>query len=211
MSHTTVQLTAQKRSELKSRAARALRKSGFIPAVIYGKGKSQTIKLLEQDFTQQFHSISENTLIDLHVEKKLYHVIIKDYSTEPLSGQILHLDFLEIEKGKALKTHVPLVVTGSAIGVRTGGVFEQPIHALEVECLPKDIPEKIEVDVSDLDIGQFIRIADLNLASGVKVMGSEEQVLVHVAATRLIDIEEPAEETDEEEDETVQESETGEK
>jgi len=187
-SRESIVLHAEKRAELKKRATGHLRAMKRIPAVMYGVQAPLPISIDSTEFHHAFRHISENTVIDIKIGSSVRHAIIKDYAMEPLRGEIIHLDFLEIKKGKLLKTHVPLVATGSAVGVRSGGIFEQPLHEIEVECLPKDLPEKIEVDVSALDIGQSLRVSDLSLPVGTHVLTHAEVVLFHIATVRAVQV-----------------------
>ena len=185
MSRQEIILECSKRVAVGSRAAVKLRAAGNIPAILYGYSKAQSVQVNNEQFRRAFRTISENVVIDLNVEGKHHHAIIKEYSVNPLTGEIIHLDFFEIERGKVLKTHVRIHTTGSSQGVRQGGVLEQPIHELEIECLPKDLPQDITVDITKLDIGDSIRVNEITLPEGVKVLSNAEQVLVHVDSPRV--------------------------
>ena len=193
-----VRLECQKRSAIGSRAVAQLREAGLIPAVMYGHRDSLPLEVNAKQFHHTFHEISENVIIDLKIGKQHYDAIIKDYQVNPINDRIVHLDFFEIERGKVLKTHVHLVLFGSAAGVRAGGVLEQPVHELEIECLPKDLPQDIKIDISSLEIGQSLRVAEIPVPEGVTIISNAEQVIMHIDAPR-IEVEEKVEETTEEE------------
>ena len=190
---TPVILQAQLRQHMKKRANYRLRAAGRIPAIVYGVHDPLPISIDLQEFNHAFRHISENTLIDIKMDNTVRHVLIKDYSIETLSGKVIHLDFLEVEKGKLLKTHIPLVAVGSAVGSRSGGVFEQATHEIEIECLLKDIPDKIEVNIDHLEIGQSIRISDLSLPKGVRSSAGSDIILCHVTAVRASQVEDAIE------------------
>ena len=189
-----ISLTAQERKASNKRAVRRLRAEGRVPAIIYGRSAPLAVSIDGVEFSHAFRHVSENTLIDVAIGKEVRHVIVKDYSMDTLRGNIIHLDFLEIEKGKALRTHIPLAVAGSSIGVRSGGVFEQPAHEVEIECLPRDMPETIEMDISNLQIGESFHVSDLQPIKGVRVLSNPDMVLCHVATVRAIQVEEPSDE-----------------
>ncbi len=180
------------RSELRKTVNKNLRKNGNIPAVVYGHGQPKHIAVSEREFEKKFHRVSENTIITLIEEnKELCDVLIKDYQEDLMTQRIKHIDFYEVEKGKKLKTNVPVVVKGNSVGVKAGGLMEQLMHDIEVECIPSDIPEKIVVNIDNLDIGQSIHIKDLAKIDGVKFMGQEDSVVVHVIHAKVVVAEEP--------------------
>ena len=185
-------LTAQLRPETKTGAARRLRTQGQIPAVVYGHDAPVAVSIEAREFHREFHAVSESTIIDLKLDKKVKQVLIKDYQEDITRGDILHIDFLEIEKGKAIHTHVPVHLTGSARGAREGGILEHHLHELEIECLPKDLPEVINIDVTDLELGDSIHVHEMALPSGVKSLSAPEQVIAVVVGQK-------PEETEEEE------------
>lgn len=187
-------ISAEVRTELRKSAAKKMRNEGRIPAVIYGHNEPINISVDEKEFTKKFDKISESTIITVTVGKKSYSVLVKDFQDDIVTSRIQHVDFFEIEKGKTLRTNVTVHIEGTAKGVREGGVLEQRLHELEVECLPKDIPEMITVDVSSLEAGDAIHVADIEIPKGVKVLNILEQTIVSVTL-----IKEEVEETEEEE------------
>ena len=173
-------LSAQERLELKKGASGRLRRSGKIPAVLYGHSGTSPITIDNREFSHKFKQISENTIINLQVGEKAYDVLVKDFQEDILKGRITHIDFYEIERGKVLRAKVPVHIRGSAPGVREGGILETLSHELEVECLPKDLPESIDVDISGLEIGMSIHVSDLELAEELKILTSPDQVVALV-------------------------------
>ncbi len=192
-------LTVKRRDELKKTVTKRLRKEGQIPAVVYGHKEPISISVNEREFNKKFHSVSENTIITLIEDgKEIADVLVKDYQEDITREQITHLDFFEVERGKKLKAKIPVAIEGSSAGVKLGGVLEQMIHEMNVECLPKDIPAKIIVNVDALNIGDSIHVSDIEDIEGVKFLESEDQIVVHVVHTRAIEAEVTEEEAEEE-------------
>ncbi len=178
-------LKAEPRTAQGSGAARRLRRAGKIPAVIYGHHEPEVITIDAREFGDQFKTVSESTIIHIEVDGKGFDVLIKDYQSDILTGRILHLDFFEIERGKKLRTNVHVHHTGNPVGVREGGVLSMPTRDLEIECLPKDIPEEILVDISGLNIGDALHVSDITPPPGVTILSNEDQVLALVEHQRV--------------------------
>jgi len=158
-----------------------LRRDGKIPAVIYGHTTPTAITVDAREFRNAFKRITENTIVELHMPGGVREVLVKDYQRDNLTGQILHVDFYEFEKGKALRTRVPIRLTGNPVGVKEGGILESQLRELDVECLPKDLPEEIVLDISELALDRSMHVRDLILPSGVKVLSTADQVVCLVA------------------------------
>ncbi len=192
-------LEAQPRSSRKKGPARRMRRAGRIPAVIYGHSEPTAISVDAREFHNLFRHITESTIITLKADGEDVEVLIKDYDEDLRTNQIKHIDFYAIEAGTLLRTHLGIHLTGSPKGVREGGVLEQQLHDLEIECLPKDIPESITIDVTDLEIGDSVHVSDIPKSEGVTFLTGEEYVVALVAATREEVEEEPEEELEGEE------------
>lgn len=182
-------LDAQLREDLGAGKVKALRQKGFIPAVVYKEGKqAQPIKVSNREFIKLLHQHRlENAVINLKVEddkkSKLRPCLIKEIQYDPVRGNVIHVDFNEISLTKAIKVNVPVVAKGEAAGVKQeGGSLAHILWEIEVECLPKDLPQEIEVDVSRLKIGDAIHIKDIKLAPDIKVLNDPEAVVLHVIA-----------------------------
>jgi large subunit ribosomal protein L25 len=178
-----VTLAFQERKELKKSASRRLRVSGMIPAVVYGQNGAVPIAVEAHEFTLRFASFGENTVIKLQNGKTVYEVLVKDYQDDVLSGKIQHVDFYHVSATKTLHAKVPVRLTGTA----DGGLLETVTHEIEVECLAKDIPHDVSVDVSGLDINASVYVRELKLAAGVKILTNPETVIAHVISTRSLD------------------------
>jgi large subunit ribosomal protein L25 len=180
-----VVLKAQSRQTKGSVEARKTRRAGRIPGVLYGRSvKAISIDLDALEFTTGIKNISESTIVKVEVDGKIYDVFVKDTQRNILDGKILHVDFYEVESGIALRARVSIHLKGSAIGVREGGVLEFPLHEIEVECLPKDLPERLEVDISNLGANQSIHVRDLALSEAVRVISAPDQVVALVKYAR---------------------------
>jgi large subunit ribosomal protein L25 len=189
-------LTGGNRVDFKKNAARRLRRTGRIPAIIYGHQQPAAVYVDENEFNKKFHTVSENTLIKITTEDSTYEVLVRDYQEDALSGRILHIDFYEIEQGKLLTTNIPIHLEGNAPGVKEGGILDHRLHEVEVQCLPKDIPEYFTVDISGLVTGEVIHVSDLEVPEDVKILNNEDQAIVAIthAKIELVEEEEEAEE-----------------
>jgi large subunit ribosomal protein L25 len=176
-----VVLTAQNRQNKGSGEARKIRRTGRIPGVIYGRsGKAVSIELDAMEFSNRTKGISESTIVKVEVDGKSYDAFVKDLQRNIVDGNLLHVDFYEVESGVALRARVSINLKGNPIGVREGGVLEFPLHEIEVECLPKDLPERIELDISGLGVNQSIHVRDINLSGTIRVITGHDQVVVLV-------------------------------
>jgi large subunit ribosomal protein L25 len=193
------------RSERKKGPARKLRRQGMIPSIIYGRNEPVAIAVNEHEFGKRFKNVSESTIITLKSDNASYDVLVKDYQEDIIKGKIQHIDFFEIERGKLLRTHVPVHLSGTSIGVREGGILELITHELEIECLPRDLPQEIVVDITEMAIGHSLHVSDLEEIEGVRVMASNDQVVCTVTRRREV-IEEVEEEEEVLEEEAAAEA-----
>ncbi len=184
-------LGASNRTELKTGASRRLRAAGRVPAIIYGHRDPQPVVVDANDFANAFKIVGESHILSLQVDGESYDVLVKDYQRDILTGHFIHVDFYEIEAGTALRTSIPVRLEGTALGVKEGGVLGQLLHELDIECLPKDIPDGFHVDISSLNIGDSVHVTDLAVPEGVRVLNNEDQVVVLVSAMRAEEAEEP--------------------
>jgi len=176
-----VVLVARNRQNKGSGEARKIRRAGRIPAVLYGRsGKAVSIDLDALEFANGVKSISESTIVKVEVDGKPYEAFVKDTQRNILDGSILHVDFYEVESGVLLRARVPIQLKGNSAGVRDGGVLEFPLHEIEVECMPKDLPPRIELDISNLGANQSIHVRDIALSDAIRVISSVDQVVVLV-------------------------------
>ncbi|SEL62481.1 MULTISPECIES: 50S ribosomal protein L25/general stress protein Ctc [Stigmatella] len=178
-------LEAKSREGSGKGAARKLRASGLVPAVVYGKHLEKPVhvavnpKAVKQAINTP-HKF--NTLIQLKLDSASHQVLLKDYQTDPLTREILHVDFIDVRDNEQVKVNVPLVLVGKAVGTADGGLLTQARRELEVWALPQAIPEKIEVDVTPLKIAQALHINDIKLPEGVSVKSNVNYTLAVVSA-----------------------------
>src|SRR5687768_3917906 len=179
-------------------SARSLRGSGRIPAVIYGHGREpQSLSIDTRELEKLLGHISaENTVIDLSIDGRSSRTLIREIQRHPFKRQILHVDFQELVAGEKVTVRVPIVLMGVPAGVRLdGGMLDQITRELEVEVDPANIPNHIEVDVTELTIGSSIHVSDLNLPAGVEVADEDATVCV-VSAPRAVVEAAPTEEVE---------------
>ena len=176
------------RKELGTRKVNHLRKEGWIPGIIYGHGeKSIAIMIQEEELKNVLHNLhSEATLLNLDYEGKKLKVLMREVSRNPLTEKMLHVDFQHIHENEEVNVHVILEFQGKAKGIEEGGILNIEHRDLIIRCLPKDIPEKIVVDVTDLEIGHSIHIKDLQIPEGVKVEEDPSSTVVNVLSPRKI-------------------------
>jgi large subunit ribosomal protein L25 len=176
--------------------ARRLRKTGMIPAVVYGAGKdSSAITVDPKHLSRILHSeTGHNTIFDLSLDGQSAKVMIVDWQYEPIKGALLHVDLKRIAMDKVLRVKIPILLKGEAPGVKQqGGILEQILREVEIECLPADIPGHIDADVSQLMFGQVIRVSDLPHAGKLKFLTDENQGVAHVVAVKEVVEAAPAE------------------
>jgi large subunit ribosomal protein L25 len=148
---------------------------------MYGRsGQALTIDLDAKEFSNGIKNISASTIVTVEVDGKSYDTFVKDTQRNIRDGNILHVDFYEVESGVALRAKVSIHIHGNPVGVREGGILEFPLHEVEVECLPKDLPERIDVDIAELKVNQSIHVRDLALGEGIRIISGIDQVVALV-------------------------------
>ena len=180
-------VAAESRTETGKNVNRRLRTKGLIPGVLYGaKKEAIALAVSPKEIGSILKSASgANTLFDLDLGGSRRKVILKEFQLEPIKHQLLHADFYEVALDKLLEVKVHIEIHGVPVGVKTqGGVLDFVTRELEVECLPTDIPEKLVVDVSELEIGKHLRVSDIKVSDKVKVLTDPGIVVVHVVAPR---------------------------
>jgi large subunit ribosomal protein L25 len=177
-------LKAALRNDAGKGVARKLRSAGRLPAILYGHGdQTRALSLNAHELELLVAAVSvENTILRLDIEGHgTEDVLIRDVQMHPYKPEILHVDFLQVHAGEVIRLQIPVRLRGMAAGVRdSGGVLDHVLYDLEVECLPRNIPEVVEVDVSGLEIGDSIRVGDVSLPD-VKILNDPELPIVAVA------------------------------
>jgi len=180
----TVELGCERRDTHTKGQVRALRRAGQVPAVLYGPKKpTVTMAVTAADLKARVSAAARQRLIKLksdNAELNDRHVIIKQVQRAPISGAIVHADFYEVDLSARLRVFVPLKFVGKAKGVAEGGILQPLIRQVEVECLPLEIPEFVEVDVSDLDVHDVIHISALKFSGNVKPIFDTDEAVVSV-------------------------------
>ncbi|MDI3548664.1 MAG: large subunit ribosomal protein [Halanaerobiales bacterium] len=195
-------LQAEVREETGKGVARKLRRAGLLPGVVYGKTrKSQPLIV---DPIQLQNKMSGNVIFDLTIvdddKETKETVMIKEIQRDPIKGDLLHIDFQHISMDEKISVSIPLSLKGDAPGVKEGGVLQQLLREVEIECLPADIPEELELDISDLHIGDSLMVSDLDVPEEIEIKTPLDEVIVTVVApTELVE-----EEIEEEEEEFVE-------
>jgi large subunit ribosomal protein L25 len=189
-----VALNAQQREGQGKGEARALRRAGLVPAIVYGRGlESRAVAVESNALTAALHTQAGlNVLIDLSVANggaavEPTTVIVKATQRDIFRHNLIHVDFHAISLTDTIEMHVPVILTGTAKGVAEGGVVEQHLRDVLVECLPTQVPDRIEVDVTELLVGRSLHASDLVVPEGVKLVTAPEQVVVAVVAPRVIE------------------------
>jgi large subunit ribosomal protein L25 len=194
-----VSLEVEVRSSSGKGAARKLRAAGRIPGVCYGSGQTPVSVSLDPRSLEHLIATSAtgiNTLIDLRVtgggDFDGRVVLVKELQRDPVSARALHADFYAVDLEQTIQVSVPIHVTGTAPGVTNGGILDHALRELEIECLPRAIPEEILVDVSGLDIGMSLHVRDLVLPAGVTLMSDPDLSVISVVTPAALEEETPA-------------------
>jgi large subunit ribosomal protein L25 len=168
-------------------AARRVRAKGKIPAVVYGAAEpAVAVEVDPKQIQKILHSeTGHNSIFDLEFSGATAKVMIVDWQYEPIKGKLIHIDFKRIALDKPIKVEVPIQLTGVAIGVKTsGGILDQMLREVEIECLPGDIPGNIAVDVSNLNFGMVLRVKDLPHSGSLRFLTPEETPVAHVVSIK---------------------------
>lgn len=192
---TKTSLKAAPRARSGSGRLKQMRREGWLPSVIYGRGvESHNLKVDAKTFTELLaHSSSENILINLDVEGEGTRLaFLQSVQHDPLSGHALHADFLAIDEKTEITAHIPAHLNGEPVGVKAGGILEQYVHAVEITCLPNDLPDTLEFDVSNLGEGDSLHIADVTFPQGVRPTHAGEVVIAHIGKSSAAISEEAA-------------------
>ncbi|HPB07220.1 MAG TPA: 50S ribosomal protein L25 [Rectinema sp.] len=172
-----IALRVSPRGKLTKGELRQERKKGRLPAQIYGKGIEPISVFLEgKEFTNVAKRITESMIIDLDLEGKRFAALLKEIQKETISGDILHIDFNLLRYDRKIRVRVPLHLNGTAKGVKDGGILEHSIHEIEVECDSDNLPEKIEVDITDLEANHALHLREIALPEGVKLITNPDTV-----------------------------------
>lgn len=196
-----VQLQAERRNDLKKSATKEARNKGQLPAVLYGKGKeTKAISLDSIELVKTIRDEGRNAIISLKIEgESPVDVMLHDYQMDPIKDELLHADFYIVDMSEKMDVEVSLNLEGEAEGARDGGVLQQPLYELQVRAKPREIPDEISVDISELKIGDSITVADLETADNYEILDDPETTIATVLAPDTMDdIEEETPDEDQE-------------
>ena len=175
---------SEKRQGLGTNASRRLRAQGFVPAVLYGESMESTpLVLSKKDIVQIMRlETGENTIFKVAVDAEAYDAMIKDLQVNPATDELLHVDLIRISMDKPIRVAVPVVHRGEPVGVKTeGGFVDFVTREIEIECLPREIPESLEIDIAELHINQSFKVQGMAIPAGVKVLTDPNTVLVLIS------------------------------
>jgi len=182
MSHV---LVAKERTDFKQSTLRELRENGEIPAVVYGsENGSQAISVNYADLKKTLKEIGRNGIISLKCQGKEHQVMLSEYQSNPLKHEMYHADFLIVDMSEEVQVNVRVNLVGQSIGVKDGGVLQQSLHEVTVTTTPGNIPESIDVDVTELEVNETLYISDLRMKQGVTLNHSGDEVVASVLAPR---------------------------
>ena len=200
-------LVATKREEAGKGVARKIRAVGRVPAVLYGHGMEPVgLSVDAKELFHLFHTgAGTNVLVDLVVDGTEHLAMPREVQRDHIKGRFVHVDFLVVSRDEKIAISVPIRVVGESVGVKAGGVLEHHLWELQVECLPTDVPEAIEADVSDLEIGSGLRVSDLVPPAGATVLTNPDESVVAVTQPQMaVELEEEAAEGEEAEGEAAE-------
>ncbi|OEH92632.1 50S ribosomal protein L25/general stress protein Ctc [Bacillus solimangrovi] len=188
-------LKAKVRADLKHSNTTKIRKSGGFPAVVYGANKqSKAIAVETVEFTKTIKDVGRNGIIELNIEgNEKEAVMLHDIQMDPIKNEVLHADFFIVDMSSKIDVEVNVHIIGEAKGVKEGGVLDQPYHQLHVRALPTDIPESIDIDVSDLEIGDTVEVKDLKTGRQYEILDDENTTVITIVPPTSEEVEDSGE------------------
>jgi len=187
-----VVIQAQKRVKIDKASRSALRKEGKVPAIFYSKHHEPMPVQFSERSIHPYVFTAKTSLITLNVEgHEELDCIIKDVQFDPVSEKIVHIDLLGLKKGEKIQIEVPVQLVGNAIGIKEGGILQHTLHKVQIECLPVDIPEHLEIDVTELKLGHAIHAGDLKFDNFI-LLNSPEAIIAAVTHPKIEKEETPA-------------------
>lgn len=176
-----IKLKAEKRDDLRTSVTKSIRERGFIPSVIYGQSKEpSTVAVEGVELLKTIRDEGRNAILTLDVEGDSVDVMLHEYQTDPVKGEVTHIDFYIVNLTEEMDVDVTVNLVGEAIGSKDGGIVQQPSYELQVRAMPRDIPEEIEVDISELEIGDSISVSDLPVSDKYEFLDDPDATIVSV-------------------------------
>ena len=184
-------LTAQRREDSGKGVARKLRASGRVPAVLYGQGIDATPLTVDaKELNRLLHSeAGSNVLVDLKVDDTEHLAIPREIQRDHIHARFIHVDFLAVSRTETITVNVPVVEHGEAAGIKEGGVVEHHLRELQVECLPQDVPDQIEIDITDVELGGMIHVSDVAAPPGVTILTNAEDAVLSIITPAVLRVE----------------------
>ncbi|MFH0735792.1 MAG: 50S ribosomal protein L25 [bacterium] len=177
-------LTATRRSISTKGAVNEMRRNSLIPGNYYIKGKEPISISVKENSFKPLVFTAESHLVNLTIDSDpAVRCMVKEVQFHPVTDRIIHFDLMGVSADEVMKIEVPILFIGSAVGVKDGGTLQESLHKLEIECLPKFVPQHIEIDITNLHLGQSIHVADVNLEN-VAILNGEDVIIVSVLAPR---------------------------
>ncbi len=209
-----VRLEVKEREDCGSSVSRRLRREGFVPGVLYGSGDPQPFYVGERELRRALggeHGTHAILDVVLEGKKQEHHAVLKDYQLDPIRSSLVHVDLHEVRLDRPIQAQVTVELVGESAGAKVGGLLSQILRELTVEALPMAIPERFELDISALEIGDSVRVAEIEVPAGATIVDDQDAVVASVTAPRRVDL--PEDEVEavegEEGEEGEQEAEAG--
>jgi large subunit ribosomal protein L25 len=195
-------LNIEKREVRGKGGARKLRKEGYVPGILYSPHREDPeipIKIFKKEIHKVFSGDSEHHVVNLNLGNEEIMAILKEVQRDPIKNSILHVDFFKVFKGEKVTVEVPIELIGESKGVKKGGILEHLLREIEIETVPSKIPDIIEVDISDLDLGDSLLVSDIKFPEDVEPLTPLETAVVSILAPTKVEeeVEEEAEEAEE--------------
>ena len=184
-------LNAERRSDAGKGVARKLRAAGKVPAVLYGQGIDATPLTVDaRELQHLLHSGADsNVLVDVIVEGEKHLAIPREIQRDHIHAKFVHVDFFAVSRTETITVNVPVIEIGEAVGIKEGGVVEHHLRELQLECLPQDVPDQIEVDITDVELGGMIHVSDIEVPKGITVLSNPEDAVLSIITPALLRIE----------------------
>lgn len=174
-------LLAKERTDFRRSSLTKIREEGNIPAVIYGeKVENLTVSVSAKELIKTIREVGRNGVISLEVDGNTHNVILSDYQSDPIRNEVIHADFLAVDMTAELTVDVSVVLVGEADGEKDGGVIQQTLHEISVTATPNNIPQSIEVNISELQVAETIAISDIKSGSNYEINNEEDEVIVTI-------------------------------
>ncbi|HSD63475.1 MAG TPA: 50S ribosomal protein L25, partial [Ignavibacteriaceae bacterium] len=177
-------LEAEVRETGNKKASKFVRKNGRVPGIYYSKHDTPVHISVTEKAINPLVFTSETHLISLQVDGRVFDCVVKDIQFDPITDKVVHFDLIGLTTGETFQLEVPVLLHGTPVGVKEGGIVQHLIHKLEIECLPKDIPQRVDIDITNLKIGDSVHVKDLTLEN-ITILNTEDSVIVAVSHPKL--------------------------